>query len=129
MKYTKTVVFFLIICIMCSTVVFGQEEEPIFLGKEIARHKDYSEETAREIDSAVRKIMDECFADARRILTEHRGDLEKLTDALVEHETLSDAEVRDLLGMAARETDAASDRPADPPPTDENRPQDDTEER
>ena len=85
-------------------VAFGQEDEPIFLGKEIARHKDYSEDTAREIDAAVRKIMTECYEDSHRILSEHRDQLEKLTDALVERETLTDAEVRDLLDLPERKS-------------------------
>jgi cell division protease FtsH len=85
-------------------VAFGQEEEPIFLGKEIARHKDYSEETAREIDAAVRRIMTNCYEVAKEILTEHRDQLEKMTDELVERETLTDAEVRELLGLPKRDS-------------------------
>jgi cell division protease FtsH len=85
-------------------VAFGQEEEPIFLGKEIARHKDYSEETAREIDAAVRRIMTNCYEAAKEILTEHRDQLEKMTDELVERETLTDAEVRELLGLPKRDS-------------------------
>ncbi|MFW6380738.1 MAG: ATP-dependent metallopeptidase FtsH/Yme1/Tma family protein, partial [Spirochaetota bacterium] len=83
-------------------VAFGQEDEPIFLGKEIARHKDYSEEKARQIDEAIQSILSEAYEDAKRILTEQRESLAKLTDALVERETLVDAEVRDLLGLPER---------------------------
>lgn len=85
-------------------VAYGQEDEPIFLGKEIARHKDYSEETAREIDSSVEAILNECFEDTKRILTTNKDQLQKLTDALVERETLSDSEVRELLGMPKRKS-------------------------
>jgi cell division protease FtsH len=84
-------------------VAFGQEDEPIFLGKEIARHKDYSEETAREIDAAVRKIMSSCLDETTRLLTENRHQLDQLAEALIERETLTDAEVRDLLGMPERD--------------------------
>ncbi len=80
-------------------VAYGQEDQPIFLGKEIARHKDYSEEKARQIDEAVQAILTESFDDATRILTEHKDELERLTDALVERETLADHEVRELLGL------------------------------
>ncbi|MFW6313733.1 MAG: cell division protein FtsH, partial [Spirochaetota bacterium] len=80
-------------------VAYGQEDQPIFLGKEIARHKDYSEEKARQIDEAVQKILSESFEDTRRILTEHKDELERLTEALVERETLADFEVRELLGL------------------------------
>ncbi|MDV7390705.1 hypothetical protein RZS08_05095, partial [Arthrospira platensis SPKY1] len=68
----------------------------------IARHKDYSEQKAREIDEAVQEILSAAFDDAERILTEHRDQVEKLADALVERETLTDAEVRELLGFESR---------------------------
>jgi cell division protease FtsH len=80
-------------------VAYGSEDQPIFLGKEIARHQDYSEDTARQIDAAVRTIMVTCYEDARSILTEHRDQLEALTNALVERETLVDSEIRVLLGL------------------------------
>jgi cell division protease FtsH len=85
-------------------VAYGQEDQPIFLGKEIARHKDYSEEKARQIDDAIHTILSDSFGEAKRILTEHRDELEKLTTALVEKETLVDAEVRDLLGLPERKS-------------------------
>jgi cell division protease FtsH len=80
-------------------VAYGSEDQPIFLGKEIARHQDYSEDTARQIDAAVRTIMVTCYEDAKSILTEHRDQLEALTNALVERETLVDSEIRVLLGL------------------------------
>jgi cell division protease FtsH len=85
-------------------VAYGQEEEPIFLGKEIARHKDYSEETARRIDRAVGEILDRARDQAGSILESHRTELEKLADALLVRETLVDDEVRVLLGFPPRET-------------------------
>jgi len=80
-------------------VAFGKEDEPIFIGKEIARHKDYSEHTAEAIDAEVRRILNESLQEATDILTEHRDQLELLTDALVERETLSDLDIRELLGF------------------------------
>jgi cell division protease FtsH len=84
-------------------ITFGQEEEPIFLGKEIARHKDYSEETARRIDEAIKRILDQARARAETILDANRLMLERLAAALLERETLIDAEVRRLLGLPARD--------------------------
>jgi cell division protease FtsH len=84
-------------------VAYGQEEEPIFLGKEIARHKDYSEETARQIDRSVKLILDRAQAQAQEILEKRRQGLEKLADALLTRETLVDDEVRNLLGLPPRE--------------------------
>jgi cell division protease FtsH len=84
-------------------VAYGQEEEPIFIGKEIAQHKDYSENTAMRIDEAIKKILEAALARVTAILTEHRDQLEKLADALVARETLEDSDVRSLLGFPARE--------------------------
>ncbi|MDR2375957.1 MAG: ATP-dependent zinc metalloprotease FtsH [Treponema sp.] len=84
-------------------VAYGQEDEPIFLGKEIARHKDYSEETARLIDKAVKEILDTARQEALAILKTHRSELEKLAEALINRETLVDDEVRAIIGLPARE--------------------------
>jgi len=83
-----------------GTVTYGQEDEPIFLGKEIARHKDYSEDTARRIDTAVKAILDEARLEAERIITGHRAELDRLTDALLIQETLDDAEIRAMISAA-----------------------------
>lgn len=80
-------------------IAYGQEEEPIFLGKEIARHKDYSEETARRIDEAVKSMLDKALKQALDILSRERAKLEVLANALMQKETLEDADVRDLLGL------------------------------
>lgn len=78
---------------------FGKDDEPLFLGREIAQHKDYSEDTAKKIDVEISKILDGALKETRTILTEHRDQLEKLTMALVEHETLDDKDIRELLGL------------------------------
>ncbi len=82
-------------------ISLGSEGEPLFLGREIAQHKDFSEETAAKIDAQINKILKECMDDATRILTEHRDQLDKLAQALVAKETLDDREVRELLGFEA----------------------------
>jgi len=80
----------------------GQEDEPIFIGKEIAQHKDYSDETARSIDLEVKRILDECLDETRDILKTHIEELKSLAEALVQKETLEDAEIRELLGLPMR---------------------------
>jgi cell division protease FtsH len=82
-------------------IAYGQKEEPIFIGKEIARHKDYSEETAQKIDFEIRSIVQKCLEKATSLLQEHKGQMDKLTEALIVRETLDDAEVRELLGLPA----------------------------
>ena len=83
-------------------VSFGQEDEPIFIGKEIASHKDYSESTAQSIDAEIRRILEESFREAEEILGDHKDQLEALARALVEKETLSDREIRDMFGFPQR---------------------------
>jgi cell division protease FtsH len=80
-------------------IAYGQEEEPIFVGKEIARRKDYSEETSKNLDAAVKKILTKATKQAQTILLEHRFELEKLAGELMTKETLSDEEVKVLLGI------------------------------
>jgi cell division protease FtsH len=84
-------------------IAFGQKEEPIFLGKEIARHRDYSDETAQQIDAEIRSIVEAGLKEAKNLLTEHKDHLELLAATLVEKETLDDAQIRELLGLPARE--------------------------
>jgi cell division protease FtsH len=96
-------------------VTYGQEEEPIFLGKEIARHKDYSEETAQKIDRTIKRILDEGQRHAEEILSAHKEKLQKLSDALLVKETLVDDEIRTLLGFPPRENSTSLiDKPASP---------------
>ncbi len=78
---------------------FGADDEPIFIGKEIASHKEYSEETGSKLDREIKRILDECLDETRNILTAHKDQLELVTDALMERETLDDKDMRVLLGM------------------------------
>ena len=80
-------------------ISLADDDEPLFLGREIARHKDYSEETARRIDEEVGKILNHCMDETKSILTEHRDQLDALTEALVEKETLDDKEIREMFGF------------------------------
>ncbi|MDR1836096.1 MAG: ATP-dependent zinc metalloprotease FtsH [Treponema sp.] len=85
-------------------IAYGQEDEPIFLGKEIARHKDYSEDTAERIDRAIREILDRTRSIAEDIINNHKTELENLADALLARETLIDDEVRQILKLPQRES-------------------------
>jgi cell division protease FtsH len=69
-------------------LAFGKKEEQIFLGREIAQHRDFSEDTAIKIDIEVRRIVSEQYARATKILGENREAMERLTEALLEHESL-----------------------------------------
>jgi cell division protease FtsH len=74
-------------------LTFGKKEEAIFLGREIAQHRDYSEETAQLIDKEVRDIVERNFARAKTLLTEKLAILHNLAKALLEHEVLDGEEI------------------------------------
>lgn len=80
-------------------ISLANDDEPLFLGREIAQHKDYSEETARKIDSEVDRILSGCLRQTREILSTHRDQLDALAIALVEKETLDDKEIREMFGF------------------------------
>lgn len=85
-------------------IALGEEEEPIFLGREIAQHKDYSEQTAQKIDAAVQTILNSALEKAMSILEHEKDRLLKLADRLMQVETLEDKEVRALLGLSEGKT-------------------------
>jgi cell division protease FtsH len=78
-------------------LTFGKRDEQIFLGKELAKHKDYSEKTAIDIDDEVKKIVVDAYASAKKLLTESKDLLEALAKALLEKETMDASEVDDLI--------------------------------
>jgi cell division protease FtsH len=76
---------------------FGKKEEQIFLGREIAQHRDYSEATAIKIDEQVRKLVDAGYDRARGIIEERSEALARIGEALLEREVLDGAEVKLLI--------------------------------
>ncbi|MGC2211011.1 MAG: ATP-dependent zinc metalloprotease FtsH [Candidatus Korobacteraceae bacterium] len=69
-------------------LTFGKKEEQIFLGRELSQHRDYSEETAREIDAEVRRFIDAAYKTAFNVLDGNRDILERIAQALLEREVL-----------------------------------------
>jgi len=82
-----------------GTITYGQKDEPIFIGKEIATHKDYSEKTAELIDQELKLIIDNQYKKAKKILTENKDKLIKLADKLFEEETLEADDIYKLLNL------------------------------
>jgi len=78
-------------------LTFGKKEEAIFLGREIAQHRDYSEDTAIRIDQEVKKIVMSAYQRAREILEENRAALERIASALLERELLDASEISLLI--------------------------------
>jgi len=80
---------------------FGKQDEQIFLGREIAQHRDYSESTAIRIDDQVRKLVEDGYSRARHIIEERSDAMVRVADALLEREVLDGAEVLDLINGKA----------------------------
>jgi cell division protease FtsH len=78
-------------------VAFGDHHDTVFLGREITRNENISEDTARKIDSEIHRIIDEQYVRATKIITEHRSALDKIAEALLEHETIDGKHVLEIL--------------------------------
>ena len=78
-------------------VEYGEHEDYVFLGRDISRSRDYSEATAQEIDREVRKLCDDAYSRAKRIILDHRDTLETIARALLEYETLDGTHIRDII--------------------------------
>jgi len=76
---------------------YSNSDEQIFLGREIAQHRDYSEATAQKIDEEIDSIIKKSYATAREILTNNIDLLHKLSDLLLEKETVLGPELDDLI--------------------------------
>ncbi len=78
-------------------LTYGKKEEQIFLGKEFNRHQDYSEDTALKIDAEIKRIVSEQYERANGVITEKRGFLVRIAEALLEHEVLDAEQLKQLL--------------------------------
>src|SRR4029078_12094594 len=98
---------------------FGKQEEQIFLGREIAQHRDYSEHTAVAIDDEVRKFVIHGYERAKSILSENRDALIRIAEALLERESLDASEIKMLIAghpLEERRTAKVKPKPERPPP-------------
>ena len=82
-----------------GNLTFGKKDKQVFLGRDLMREKDYSESTAIIIDEEVRRIVDACYRHAHQLLSENQDKLKKLSDRLLEKETLEAAEVHLIVGI------------------------------
>ena len=97
-------------------LTFGKKEEQIFLGREIAQHQDYSEDTAIKIDQEVKRIVMDQYERARQIMLDNREMTEKMALALLEKETLNAVQIRRIVAGLPLDDDtstptATSDNP------------------
>jgi cell division protease FtsH len=85
-------------------LTLGHRRDNIFLGRDIAEVKNYSDETARLIDSEVKSIIDEAYLRARSLLSHHKEELKKLAEKLKEDEILYGEQVKQLVGLGNNES-------------------------
>ena len=98
-----------------GAVAYGENQEEVFLGHSVARTQNVSEDTARQIDAEVKRLVQAGSDEARRILTERIDDLHTLAKALLEYETLSGEEIiKRAAGHPADPRDARGTGPAAP---------------
>jgi len=77
-------------------ISYGNDEEEVFIGRDLAHGRSYAEETASKIDNEVRRIVDECYKNARTIIDQHRDVLEKCAKLLIEKEKITQQEFETL---------------------------------
>ena len=100
-------------------MVYGENEGEVFLGRSVTTHQNMSEDTMKAVDKEVRRIIDEQYALARRLLEENRDKVEVMTKALLEWETLDSHQIDDIMsGRPPRPPKPVAAKPASPPPSD-----------
>jgi cell division protease FtsH len=100
-------------------MVYGENEGEIFLGRSITTHKNVSESTMQKVDNEIRRIIDEQYGLARRLIEENRDKVEAMAKALLELETIDADQINDIMaGMPPRPPKPASPPPPPPPKPD-----------
>jgi len=82
-----------------GNLTFGKSHGPVFLGRDLTREKDYSEDTAKLVDDEVKKIVDKCYSRAKDIIEENKDKLKLLANALLDKEVLDAEEVRKTIDL------------------------------
>ncbi len=89
-------------------VQLEHEQEGVFLGRDYTKSKDYSDQVALEVDKEVRKVLDECYKNAKKILAKHETLVLLLADTLMEHETLTREQIKSLVETGKLEPEETS---------------------
>lgn len=95
-----------------GTVAYGDNQDEVFLGHSVARQQSVSEATAQLIDSEVRKLIDNAYQEATRILTEKKTEWVRLAEGLLEYETLTGNEIKEVIAGNPPSRDLGNDTPA-----------------
>jgi cell division protease FtsH len=103
-------------------ITYGKKEEQIFLGREIAQHQDYSEDTAIKIDQEVNRIVTEQYNRARQIILENKDAMIRLAESLLERESLDSVQIRRLIAGLPLDDDTSNPPAREEKPKAESRP-------
>ncbi|MBU0688814.1 MAG: ATP-dependent zinc metalloprotease FtsH [Gammaproteobacteria bacterium] len=103
-----------------GTMVYGENEGEVFLGRSVTTHKNISEASMQKVDAEIRRILDEQYALARKLIEENRDKMEAMTKALLEWETIDADQIDDIMaGKPPRPPKPATVTPPAEPPKDE----------
>ncbi len=91
-------------------MVYGENEGEVFLGRSVTTHTSMSEKTMQTVDAEIRRIVDEQYTLARKLLEENKDKVEAMTKALLEWETIDSDQIKDIM-------DGKPPRPPKPPQT------------
>jgi cell division protease FtsH len=97
-------------------ITYGRKHGPVFLGRDFAEERNYSEDAARQIDAEIRSLVDGCYNQAREVIVEHRDRLDLLAEALLERETLTQDEVHQIVEHGTLPPPLVVPAPQIPPP-------------
>jgi len=92
-------------------IEYGENQEEVFLGRSVTQTQSVSEEVAKKIDKEIRKLVDEGYNQATKILTEKIDDLHKIAKALITYETLTGEEIENIINKNLYPKDKVADKP------------------
>jgi cell division protease FtsH len=98
-----------------GVMVYGENEGEVFLGRSVTQHKNVSEATMQKVDAEIRRIIDEQYALARKLLEENRDKVEAMTKALLEWETIDAEQIDDIMAGKPPRPPKPSQSPSRPP--------------
>jgi len=102
-----------------GVMVYGENEGEVFLGRSVTQHKNVSEATMQKVDAEIRRLIDEQYALARRLLEENRDKVEAMTKALLEWETIDAEQIDDIMaGKSPRPPKPSQSKPRSTTPND-----------
>jgi cell division protease FtsH len=92
-------------------VEYGEGDGPVFLARELARPRNYSDDTARMIDAEIKRLIDEAYATATQVLNKGRDKVELIAKALLEFETLDASHLRDIIESGEMKNPPSAPKP------------------